>query len=154
MPKINLSPARIARQPLSRKMSPTIQFAGETAAALQPDGGRFEIYGYLEAVYSVYFQWKRRKRARRSALRLAEGLCIAQRKGMSPIRVLIEATLPSAHFKQKSRWVRALEYASSEDVPASKFRRFVHANGGLAGCARLAAGTNRKRRRSGGDWND
>jgi hypothetical protein len=70
------------------------------------------------------------------------------------MRVLIEATLPNADPKQKSRWARALEYLASENVPTREFKRFIRANGGLAGCARLATEVNRKRRRPGGDWND
>jgi hypothetical protein len=35
-------------------------------------------------------------------------------KGASPIRVLIEATPPVAKVRQKSRWVRAQKYVSSE----------------------------------------
>jgi len=70
------------------------------------------------------------------------------------LRVLIDATFPGADLRQKSRWVRALEYLASEDVPAQEFKRFIRANGGLAGCARLTAEVNRKRRRPGGDWND
>jgi hypothetical protein len=73
---------------------------------------------------------------------------------MSPIRVLIEATLPDANFKQKSRWVRALEYAAHEGVPAKCLGNFIRSLGGLAGCASLSARATRKRRRPGGDWND
>jgi hypothetical protein len=75
---------------------------------------------------------------------------IARRKGMSPIRVLIEATLPEADLKQKSRWVRALEYVYSENESPSQFRKFIRTRGGVAGCARLAVNANRKRRRPGG----
>jgi hypothetical protein len=50
-----------------------------------------------------------------------------------------EATLPNADLKQKSSWVRALEYLASEEVPTREFKRFIRANGGLAGCARLQA---------------
>jgi hypothetical protein len=67
---------------------------------------------------------------------IAQEQSITRRKGTSPIRVLIEATLPEADLRQKSRWVRALEYISSEGIPPREFRKFVHANGGLAGCAR------------------
>jgi hypothetical protein len=84
----------------------------------------------------------------------AQELSIARRKGTSPIRILIEATFPGADIRQKSRWVRALEYLASEDVPIREFKRFIRANGGLAGCARLAAEVSRKRRGPGGDWND
>ena len=40
-----------------------------------------------------------------SARLLATEAYIAQRRGMSPIRVLIETTVPTATVKQKSRWV-------------------------------------------------
>ena len=153
MQEINSNSAR-THWPLSTEMSATLQFAREAAASLQPRVGRFELYDYLEGIYSIYFEWKRRKCARRLALGLAEELDIAQRKGMSPIRVLIEATLPNAHFKQKSRWVRALEFVYSASVSPSRFRRFVGTRGGVAGCASFAVKASRKRRRPGGDWDD
>ena len=135
-------------------LAATIQPLESAARTLNRHVGRFEIYGYLEAVYSVYIGWRLRKNARRSARALADQLDIARRKGMSPIRILIEATLPRAHFKHKSRWVRALEYVHSQNVSPSDFSNFIRTRGGLAGCARLAVGVNRKRRRPGGDWND
>ena len=147
------SPARPESQ-IPIDLAATIQFMHKAAAALKRRGGRFEIYGYLAAVYSVYVRWKRRKKANRSARALAHELNIVQRKGMSPIRVLIEATVPSVDFEQKSRWVRALEYIHSENVSPSQFRKFTRTRGGVAGCARLADGVNRKRRRPGGDWID
>jgi len=109
---------------------------------------------YAKSIYRVYMRWKDRRVARRSARLMAQELSITRRKGTSPMHVLIEATFPGADLRQKSRWVRALEYLASEDVPAREFKRFMRANGGLAGCARLAAEVNRKRRRPGGDWND
>jgi hypothetical protein len=139
---------------ISIDRSATIQLVQGAAAGLDRRIGRFEIYGYLEAVYSVYVRWKVRKKVRRSARALANQFDIARRKGMSPIRILIEATLPRAHFKHKSRWVRALEYVHSQNVLPSDFSNFIRARGGLAGCARLAVGVNRKRRRPGGDWDD
>jgi len=153
MSRGKISPTRTAPQ-ASNHVTATIQLVKEAAAALNRRAGRFGIYGYLEAVYSVYVGWKGRKNARRLARALANELDIARRKGMSPIRIIIEATLPRAHFKQKSRWVRALEYAYAENVSPSKFRKFVRACNGLAGCARLAVEVSRKRRRPGGDWND
>jgi hypothetical protein len=144
---------RAARR-ASIELADTIQPAKEAAARLNKRVGRFEIYSFLRSIYRVYMRWKNRGVARRSARLMAQGLSITRRNGMSPIRVLIEATLPGADLRQKSRWVRALDYLASEDVPAREFKRFIRANGGLAGCARLAAEVNRKRRRPGGDWND
>jgi hypothetical protein len=136
------------------EVAAAVQPAKKAAARLRRRIGRFEIYDLLGAIYRVHVDWKRRKIAKQSARILADRLAIARRKGMSPARVLIEATLPEADFKQKSRWVRALDYLSSENIQPRDFHKFVSANGGLAGCARLAAQTNRKRRRPGGDWGD
>lgn len=93
------SPARPESQ-IPIDLAATIQFVHKAAAALKRRGGRFEIYGYLAAVYSVYVRWKRRKKANRSARALAHELNIVQRKGMSPIRVWIEATLPGVESKR------------------------------------------------------
>jgi hypothetical protein len=155
-----IKPRRIrAEFRISSELSTVIRPAKEAAARLRRRVGRFELYGLLEAIYRAYTDWERRKIAKRSARMLAREFNIVRRKGMSPIRVLIEATLPDADFKQKSRWVRALDYIYSEDVPARGFRKFVQRHEGLAGCARLAAKLNRKRRRPRrdrieGDWDD
>jgi hypothetical protein len=143
-----------ATRSASIELSDIIESAKEAAARLNKRVGRFEIYSVLKSIYRVYMRWKDRGVARRSARLMAEELSITRRKGTGPMRILIEATFPGADLRQKSRWVRALEYVSSEDIPTQKFRKFVRANGGLAGCARLAAEFNRKRRRPGGDWND
>jgi hypothetical protein len=126
----------------------------EAAARFGRRSGRFEIYDLLNAVYRIYIDWKDRKIVKRSARVLADKMKIIRRKGMSPFRLLIETILPNADFKQKSRWVRALEYVCSENAPPSRFRKFIRTHGGVAGCARLAVNANRKRRRPGGDWND
>jgi len=146
--------SRAPRRPTSPELAVTIQPAKEAAAGLKRHVGRFEIYDFLEAIYRVYIDWKCRKIAKRSTRTLADELAIVRRKRMSPIRVLIEATLPNADLKQKSRWVRALEYVYSENVLPSQFRKFVRTRGGVAGCARLAVKVNRKRKRPGGDWNN
>jgi hypothetical protein len=138
----------------SIELADTIRSAKEAAARLNKRVGRFEIYSFLKSIYRVYMRWKDRRVARRSARLMAQDLSITRRKGASPMRVTIEATFPRADLRQKSRWVRALEYLASEGVPAHEFKRVIRANGGLAGCARLAAEANRKRRRPGGDWTD
>jgi hypothetical protein len=154
MEATNTNPSRAPRRSTSPELAAGIQPAKEAAATLNRRVGRFAVYGFLKAVYRVYIDWKRGKTAKRSARLLASKLAIVRRKGMSPIRVLIEATLPDADFKQKSRWVRALEYASSENVSPKHFQQFIRRHGGLSGCASLAAERCRKRRRPGGDWGD
>jgi len=159
MQATNIHPSRLPRGSASPKLAAAIQPAKEVAARLKRRCGRFEIYDLLEAVYRVYLDWKSRKIAKRSARTLANEMNIVRRNGMSPIRILVEATLPSADLKQKSRWVRALEHVYSENVPPSRFYKFVRRHGGLAGCARLAVQTGRKRKRPRrdcveGDWDD
>ena len=138
----------------SIELADTIQSAKEAAARSNERVGRFDIYSFLKSIYRVYMRWKDRGVARRSARLMAQELSIPRRKGMSPMRVLIDATFPGADLRKKSRWVRALEYLASENVPTRQFKRFIRTNGGVAGCARLAAEVSSKRRRPGGDWND
>jgi hypothetical protein len=150
---------RAPNQHMPPDLAASIQPVRQAAARLKHRVGRFDLYDFLEAIYRVYVDWKKRKVPKRSARTLAKELNIAWRKGMSPIRALIEAVKPDADFKQKSRWVRALEYVYAEDIPPKRFQKFVGHNGGLAGCARLAAQVKRKRRRPGrecpeGDWTD
>ena len=124
------------------------------AYKLESRTGRFEIYEYLSAVYRMYRRWKRRKIAHRTARLLAYRLNICRRRGVSPIRILIEATFPSADSKQKSRWVRALQYASSEDASADELRSFFRSSRGVAGCAHLAAKHQPKKNRHRNAWVD
>jgi hypothetical protein len=109
----------------SIELADTIQPAKKAAARLSKRVGRFEIYSFLKSIYRVYMRWKDRGVARWSARLMAQELSITRRKGTSPMRVLIEATFPGADLRQKSRWVRALEYLASEDVPAQEFKRFI-----------------------------
>jgi hypothetical protein len=76
---------------------------------------------------------------------MAQELSIIRRKGTSAIRVLIEATLPGADLRQKSRWMRALECLASEDVPAREFKDFSEPMVGWPG-ARVAERWRRLRR--------
>src|ERR1700675_4749853 len=149
MQAIQANSSRVTRRPMPSRVSATISPLKKDAARLARRCGRFEIYDLLETVYGTYVDWKHCKIAKRSARKLADELNIVRRKGMSPIRVLVEATLPDGDLKQKSRWVRALEYVYSESVPPPRFRKFVRTHGGMAGCARLAVNVSRKRRRPG-----
>jgi hypothetical protein len=125
-----------------------------TARIIRSGRGRFELYEYLSTIYRTYRSWKRRKIARKTARLMARELEIAWRKDISPIRILIEATLPSADPKQKSRWVRALQYASLEAAPTTSLKEFFRARRGIAGCARLAAKRKPRQNRTRNDWAD
>lgn len=138
----------------SANMRTDILALKKVSCGLDLQRSRFELYKLLKVIYRIYVSWKRSRVAHRCAQALARKLSIKVRKGMSPIRILIEAGLPHLDLKQKSRSARALEYVYSADVSPSRFRRFVHANGGIAGCAHQAVQVKRKRRRPAGDWND
>jgi hypothetical protein len=96
MHAIQTRASRAPRRSTSPERAVAIQPVKEAAASLKRRVGRFEIYDLLEAIYRVYVDWKRCKTAKRSAHALANQSAIVRRKGMSPIRVLIEATLPKA----------------------------------------------------------
>jgi hypothetical protein len=136
------------------KIRKLIEPVATAAHKLENRPGRFEVYEYLSAVYRMYRRWKRRKIAQRTARLMAHRLDIPRRKGVSPIRILIEATFPSADSKQKSRWVRALQYASSEGASADELRSFFRSSRGVAGCAHLAAKHQPKKNRHRNAWVD
>jgi hypothetical protein len=151
MPAVNPIQHNRSRRSANAEIDYIIQPIVKAAGTVRRTG-RFDLYVFLQRIYCVHRDWTYRRVARRSARLIADTLAIKQRKGITPFRILIEATVPTANNKQKSRWVRALEYITSEDVLAKDFRKFISANGGLAGCAQLAAKANRKRSRPGGDW--
>lgn len=145
---------RDANRHRSHDLIKDINSIKRASARFKARSDRFAIYDVLRELYRIYFDWKHQKAAKQRAHLLGKDFAITERKGASPIRVLVEAALPDAHLKQKSRWVRALQYVYSANASPLRFRKFVRAKGGLASCARLAASTNRKRARPGGDWND
>jgi hypothetical protein len=108
---------------------------------------RFSFYAYLRAVYSAYRKWKRVSISKKTARQIARTFRVPARDGVSPIRIIIEATLPEAGRKQHSRWVRALQFASLNDIPCQGLLDFFRSNGGVAGCASLAAERRKRRKR-------
>ena len=133
-----------------------------TAELVGRRDGRFAIYTYLVAVYGAHRKWRRLGRSKKTARQIACQFRLLPQKSISPIRIVIEATLPEAGRKQHSRWVRALQFAATNEIPPDGLLDFFHSNGGVAGCARLAARHRSERRtqqqRSAGrltpDWPD
>ncbi len=80
-----------SRRSLSPELNTFIQLIKKVTARIGIRSGRFDLYDFLEAIYRVYVDWKRSKTAKRSARALATQISLVHRKGMSPIRVLIEA---------------------------------------------------------------
>ena len=95
---------------------------------------RFAFYNYLAAVFELYVQLRRTKRAKRAATLIARLFGLRQQNRAHPIRTIIEAT-SAADIKTKSRWTRALKYAWQERKTWTNLRSFLRENGGPAGCA-------------------
>jgi hypothetical protein len=125
--------------------------SADAADRLRASRQRFAIYGYLSAIYRTYRNWRRHKRAIRNARKVAQHIGITFRKGMSPFRVLIEATSPLTDPKQKSRWVRALQYAWLQHVLPRHLVEFFQQRKGISGCAGFAA---RLQPKKAGRWDD
>jgi hypothetical protein len=86
------------------------------------------------------------------AKKVARHLGLPWRRGTSPFRIIIEATFPTEELKQKSRWVRALEFAVEEKTSANDLEDLFRSKGGVSGCASNAARFDPKRRTNRDDW--
>lgn len=69
-----------------------------------------------------------------------------------PLRALIEVANGTLEAKTASRWTRALEYALSEDEKPTALLHFLRANGGIAGCERIASKDLPKHMSKRNDW--
>jgi hypothetical protein len=141
---------RLASKPRPQAFSAAtwaeIQAIFDAAQSTQRRERRFSFYDYLGAVYRAYRRWKRLSMSRKTARQVGRHFQVPSRDHGSPIRILIEATLPEAGGKQHSRWVRALQFASANDITSQGLLDFFRSNGGVAGCASLAAARRKKRR--------
>jgi hypothetical protein len=124
----------------------------EALQSAQHQNGRFRFYGYLEAVYRTYKEWRDLRISNRMARRIAKQCGSPYRNGTSPARTLIDATFPNCDPKQKSRWSRALEFAAMRKVTPNDLPTFFKDSSGIAGCARLAAKRKLKKNRYRDDW--
>jgi hypothetical protein len=118
----------------------------------QHQAGRFRFHGYLAAVYRTFKQWKDLGISKRMARQLVKYFKAPSRKGTSPVRTLIDATVPALDPKQKSRWSRALEYAALTEVTAENLPGLFKSHSGIAGCACLAAKQNPRKNMYRDDW--
>ena len=105
--------------------------------AFGPRSGRFDFYGYLEAVLKVYWSWEDDEARKSRREKVGELYGIPSRKGRKALHVLIEAT-SQQKSQTKNRWVQALQFAAAYRAQIGKkgFEAFCQANGGIAGCAR------------------
>jgi hypothetical protein len=127
----------------------TVQRLRIAADAMKASRSRYAAYTFLLAVYQFYWQWLDRGCAERhvKALRRQQ-----RKKNQHPVKMLIAAANCSLEAKVMSRWSRALEYALSGENDPTELIDLFRQNGGIAGCARLAAKEDPKRAPSRDDW--
>jgi hypothetical protein len=140
------------------KTRPCLRTESELAAVrklankVKRQNGRFEFYNYLTGVYRLNRRWRHSGLDNTTARRVARQLALPWRKDTSAIRIIIEATFPIATSKQKSRWVRALQFAAEENTRSKELKELFRSKGGVAGCAQAAARRDPRRETLRDDW--
>jgi hypothetical protein len=137
---------------LDSKTRRYIQPILEAFEQAQQQTGRHRFYPYLIAVYGTYQKWKDDGISKKMSRRLLKRIRVPRRKGTTAARILIDATCSALNQKQKSRWSRALEFASMKNVSPNNLLAFLNTNAGIAGCARSAAKRKPKRNTFRNDW--
>jgi len=112
----------------------------KAAETMNKSRSRYAAYDFLLAVYDPYWGWidagHYDAHISASIRRQSD-----QRHGHNehPFKMLIRAADCSPEAKILSRWVRALEYASTQRTRPQHLTYIFERHGGIAGCARLAA---------------
>jgi hypothetical protein len=122
------------------------------AGRMKASRTRHSAYHFLSVVYRTYWRWSKRAIARKKIRALASASSVQYRKHHHAFRTMLDAADCSPEAKVLSRWTRALEYAFDRDICPGKLHHFLNQNGGIAGCARLAAKRLSKRRLSQNAW--
>jgi hypothetical protein len=100
---------------------------------------KFAQYRYLRSVLRAYAFFSDNNLLGHLAVIAPSALMAPVRAGWHPIRIIIDASCTQVDLRLRSRWTRALEFALARNVSPNDLPRFFRANGGIAGCADLAA---------------
>jgi hypothetical protein len=122
------------------------------AAEMRASRSRYAAYRLLGIVYRMYWDWLTKETNPKRLKPLASIFGQNQRKGRHCFRMLLELADSSTEAKLLSRWTRALEYALDQDTDPNELPHLFGRNGGIAGCARLAATRISRRGRERNDW--
>jgi hypothetical protein len=117
-----------------------------------PGKRRLGLHKYLKRVYRVFWNLSSKRNLERMIREIAELAEIAIRRGVHPLRILIDASVGAEDPKQISRWVQALLYVYSWKLPPSKVEWCLRSNGGIYGCARKQAMLNKTAKAKRGGW--
>jgi hypothetical protein len=110
------------------------------AELLNASRGRFATYPFLLAVYETYWRWSDGGRSKKRFMSMIARLKATQpQNSRNAFKILIRSAGYSPEAKQCSRWIRALEFAICEETQPRELIELFRCNGGVAGCARMAA---------------
>jgi hypothetical protein len=121
---------------------------------MNASSSRYAANDFLIEVYRVHWEWRDRGCAKRKVALLNRQIGLARKSRQQPFKTLIVAAKCSPEAKVRSRCVRALGYALFEEIEPDELGHLFRANGGIAGCARLAAKRDPKRGPPRDDWAD
>ena len=127
--------------PSTKKIIARIQKVRKAADKAARRGRRFSEYRYLRAVLRAYRYFKDQQLLTYLVETAPSLLITPVRAGCHPLRVIIDATCIQPDLRLRSRWTRALQYATTEGVEPEDLLRFIRAHNGIAGCADLASRT-------------
>jgi hypothetical protein len=143
------------RAPKPHVSSPTLDPLDRlrvAAAQMKASKSRYGVYDFLCVVYRHYWNWSKQEIVRRQVKALAQQSNQSSRNDHHTFRTMLIAANCSPEAKVLSRWTRALEYAREQMTRPDDLLRLFKSNGGVAGCARLAAREIPKHRTTRNSW--
>jgi hypothetical protein len=100
----------------------------------QPD--RFSVYQYMTAVFDLVTVWERENRAVERAKRALWLKGRACGDNIEPFAAVIRCTSPrkKVDAKTRSKWARALIFATEYKLPSEPLEHFIRRHGGINLC--------------------
>lgn len=127
------------RKYLENRIKKLRKSAKKNRANFRPGKRRFGLYLYLQDVYELYLDLRRRQISRKATRRYLKAEKLRIKRKSHPIRILIEASAGREDAKQKSRWTQALRNMYGWKLTPDRLEWFFGNNGGIAGAAREEA---------------
>ena len=97
------------------------------------------VYGYLQVVFDLVQQWKRKGMADEYSLKALKQDEFPSRMKADPYARVIYCSSDDEP-KMRSKWANIMQWVAENNKKARSFTEFVTKNGGLNKCAELAAG--------------
>ena len=97
------------------------------------------VYGYLQVVFDLVQQWKRKGMADEYSLKALKQDEFPSRMKADPYARVIYCS-SDAEPKKRSKWANIMQWVAENNKNARSFTEFVTKNGGLNKCVDRAAG--------------